>query len=284
LAADPSVTDFQHVSDWLKSLAGNWTQYTVVGSFFLYVLGYLVLRFHLTAMGLGTDLTIVDERYLFAGARFLVYLAATVPVSLVIAYAVWRLWRLLPPRVGRTFVTPAFAIVFSLLTIQLVMRQCFLLGNLLLADDLSRVPPWLASLLVDDTYMLLFFSLLVAACALPIATLLLTREQAVSPIAWGVLAFLAALQVLLLAVNYGYLVVDKTLPRVAAIGDAALPAGTEGWLVWEGQQGVTFFTRDATRRRALITIPKAKIERMEIVGVDPILRRLFANKPRASVP
>ena len=271
------MTDFQHVSDWLKSLAGNWTQYTVVGSFVLYVLGYLVLRFHLTAMGLATDLTIVDERYLFAGARFLVYLAATVPVSLVIAYAVWRLWRLLPPRVGRTFVTPAFAIVFSLLTIQLVMRQCFLLGNLLLADDLSRVPSWLASLLVDDTYMLLFFSLLVAVCALPIATLLLTRQQAVSPIERGVLAFLAALQVLLLAVNYGYLVVDKTLPRVAAIGDAPLPAGTEGWLVWEGQQGVTFFTRDATRRRALITIPKAKIERMEIVGVDPILRRLFAN-------
>jgi hypothetical protein len=278
LAVDPRVASlFNDVADWVKGLAGSWTQYTVVGSFVLYVLGYLVLRFHLTAMGLATDLTIVDERYLFTGARFLVYLAAAVPVSLVIAYLVWRLWRLLPPRVAVLFTTPTFAIVFSLLTIQLVMRQCFLISNLLLADDLSAAPSWLVSLLVDGTYMLLFFSVLVAGCALPIATLIVTREHPVPPLRRGVLAFLAAVQVLLLAVNYGYLVVDKTLPRVATIGDLALPPDTEGWLVWEGEQGVTFLTRDATRRRALITVPKAKIERMEIVGFDPILHRLFAD-------
>ena len=272
------MTDLFHdVSDWFRGLAGSWTQYTVVGSFVLYVLGYLVMRFHLTAMGLATDLTIVDERYLFTGARFLVYIAATVPVSLVIAYAVCQMWRLLPGRMAGTFLTPTFGIIFSLMMIQLVMRQCFLLGNLLLADDLSRAPSWLASLLVDDTYMLMFFSLLVAACALPIATLIVTRGQEGAPVKRGVLAFLDAVQVLLLAVNYGYLVVDKTLPRVAAIADVPLPAGTEGWLVWEGEQGMTFLTRDATRRRVLITVPKAKIERMEVVGFDPILRRLFAS-------
>ena len=273
------MTDLFHdVSGWLKGLAGNWTQYTVVGSFALYVLGYLVVRFHLTAMGLATDLTIVDERYLFTGARFLVYLAATVPVSLVIVYVVWRLWRLLPARVAAVFLTPTFGIVFSLLMIQLVMRQCFLLGNLLLADDLSRAPSWLVSLLVEDTYMLLFISVLVAACVLPIAALIATRGQPVTPDRRGVLAFLATVQVLLLAVNYGYLVVDKTLPRVAGIGAATLPPGTEAWLVWEGQQGVTFLTRDAARRRALITVPKAAVERMEVVGFDPILRRLFVDQ------
>ena len=273
------MTDLIHdVTDWFKGLAGNWTQYTVVGSFVLYVLGYLVLRFHLTAMGLATDLTIVDERYLFTGARFLVYLAATVPVSLVMVYIVWLLWRRLPARIANVFVTPTFGVIFSLLMIQLVMRQCFLIGHLLLADNLSPAPSWLVSLLVDDTYVLLFFSVLVAACALPIGILVLSREHAVSPVTRGVLAFLASVQVLLVAVNYGYLVVDKTLPRVAAIGDAALPDGTEGWLVWEGEQGVTFLTRDTTHRRALITVPKAKIERMEIIGFDPILRRLFVNE------
>ena len=273
------MTDLFHdVTDWFKSLTGNWTQYTVAGSFVLYVLGYLVLRFHLTAMGLATDLTIVDERYVFTGARFFVYLAATVPVSLVIVYVVWKLWRLLPPRAARVFVTPTFGIVFSVLMIQLVMRQCFLIVNLLLADNLSPAPGWLVSLLVDGRYVLLYFSMLVASCALPIAILILTRGERVSPVRRGVLGFLAAVQVLLLAVNYGYLVVDKTLPRVAALGDAALPRGTEGWLVWEGQQGVTFLTRDATRRRALITIPKSKIERMEVVGFDPILRRLFMDQ------
>ena len=253
-------------------------RYTVVGSFVLYVLGYLVLRFHLTALGLATDLTIVDERYLFTGARFLIYLAATVPVSLVIAAIAWQLWRLLPARAAAVFITPTFSIIFSVLIIQLVMRQCFLIGNLLLADDLSRLPSWLVSLLLDDTYVLLYFSVLVAACALPIATLILTRGQAVSPLKRGVLTFLTAIQVLLVAVNYGYLVVDKTLPRVAAMGDTALPSGTDAWLVWEGEKGVTFLTCDANRRRSLITLPKAKIDRTEVVGFDPILRRLFGGR------
>jgi hypothetical protein len=115
----------------------------------------------------------------------------------------------------------------------------------------------------------------VAACVVPIAILIVHRERDVPPVRRGVLACLATVQVLLLAVNYGYLVVDKTLPRVASLGVEALAEGQEGWLVWEGQEGVTFLTRDASKRRALVTLPKAKIERMEIVGFDPILRRLF---------
>jgi hypothetical protein len=272
------VTDlFQDLADRFKSLAGNWAQYTVVGSFVLYALGYLVLRFHLTAMGLATDLTIVDERYLFTGARFLVYMAATIPISIVIAWIVWRIGRLLPLRVSALVSTPTFGIVFSLVMIQLVMRQCFLLGNLLLTDDLSRAPSWLVSLLLDDSYMLLFFSVLVAACCVPIAILIVNRGRRVHPVKRGALACLASVQVLLLAVNYGYLVVDKTLPRVAALGVEVLAEGEEGWLVWEGQEGVTFLKRDAGRRRALVTLPKGKVERMEIVGFDPILRRLFLS-------
>ena len=45
------------------ALGSNWTTYTVVGSFLLYVVGYLALRFHLTAIGIGTDLAVLDERY-----------------------------------------------------------------------------------------------------------------------------------------------------------------------------------------------------------------------------
>jgi hypothetical protein len=249
------MTDLlQDLSARLKGLAGQWTQYTVIGSFVLYVLGYLVLRFHLTAMGIATD-----------------------PISLVVAYVAWRLWRLLPPRVGAFFASPTFGIVFSLVMIQAVMRQCFLIGNLLLVNDLSGVPPWLASLLLDDTYMLLFFSAIVAACAVPLGILVAWRGRGLSPVRRGVLGFLAVVQVLLLAVNYGYLVVDKTLPRVAALGEEPLRDGQEGWLVWEGES-VTFLVRDAaSRRRALVTLPKAKIARMEVVGFDPILRRLFGS-------
>ena len=63
----------------ISALGSNWTKYSVVGSFVLYVFGYLAVRFHLTAIGVGTDLAVLDERYLFAGARFLVYLVSSVP-------------------------------------------------------------------------------------------------------------------------------------------------------------------------------------------------------------
>ena len=46
----------------IKAVGGSWAAYTAVGSFVLYVLGYLALRFHLTALGIGTDLAVLDER------------------------------------------------------------------------------------------------------------------------------------------------------------------------------------------------------------------------------
>ncbi|HEX4947971.1 MAG TPA: hypothetical protein VFZ34_14965, partial [Blastocatellia bacterium] len=57
----------------LKEFAGSWAKYSALGSFALYVVGYLALRFHLTVLGVGTDLAVLDERYVFTGARFLIY-------------------------------------------------------------------------------------------------------------------------------------------------------------------------------------------------------------------
>jgi len=62
----------------VKTLAGYWTKYSVIASFVLYLVGYLALRFHLTAIGIGTDLAVLDERYLFTGARFFLYLLSPV--------------------------------------------------------------------------------------------------------------------------------------------------------------------------------------------------------------
>ena len=69
------------LSDKLKELGANWAVYSALGSFALYLLGYLSLRFHLTVLGVGTDLAVLDERYLFAGTRFLVYVVSSVPLK-----------------------------------------------------------------------------------------------------------------------------------------------------------------------------------------------------------
>lgn len=273
----------------VTALGGAWPKYSVVGSFLLYVVGYLALRFHLTAIGIGTDLAVLDERYLFTGARFLVYLVSSVPNILLVALPAALIVRLasrLLPTATRASVSAwakeptrlaVFGIVFAVIMIQFVMRQCFLFSNLLLAPNLPPEPVWLVALLLDDRLMPLYFSLLVAGCLVSLAILVaLRRPEAEGPPAatTRLLAFLAAVQVLLLPVNYGVLIVDKTLPRVAALGAASLAGKDEAWLVWEGKDGVTFLVRSQDQKR-LVTLPRAQVTRTEILGFDRILPRLF---------
>jgi hypothetical protein len=284
----------QDLNERIKTLAGDWAKYTVVGSFLLYLVGYLSLRFHLTAIGIGTDLAVLDERYLFAGARFFVYLVSSVPnivlVALPLALATWVVFRFLPGSTGarvRAWVAQptrltVFGIVFAVIAIQFVMRQCFVFSDLLLARNLPPEPAWLVKLLLDDRLMPLYFSLLTALCAVPLAILAVLRNtEAQSPsaaLAGALLAFLAAVQILLLPINYGVLIADKALPRVAALGDKPLADGEEAWLVWEGKDGITFLVRSQDRaRRALVTLPRAEVKRTEILGYDRILPKLFGE-------
>jgi len=282
------------LNDRVKALAGDWSKYTLVGSFALYVVGYLVVRFHLTTIGVGTDLAVLDERYLFTGARFLVYLVSAVPslvlVALPVAAIGWGVSRLLPDaaraglraRVMRPRPLAWFGIVFALATIQLVMRQCFLFSDLLLARQLPPEPSWLVALLLDDRRMPLYFSLLVGACAVPLLTLWALRASTPDQLGGfvkGLLAFLAAVQVLLLPVNYGVLIVDKVLPRVTAVGKQPLAPGEVAWLVWEGKEGVTFLVKRAEpNRRSLVTVRRAEVERTEILGFDRIVPTLFGTR------
>jgi len=75
---------WNELSEKAKELAGPWTVSLTLGSVALYLLSYLSLRFHLTTLGVGTDLSILDERYLFAGAKFLVYQVSSVPNAAVV--------------------------------------------------------------------------------------------------------------------------------------------------------------------------------------------------------
>ena len=272
-----------------RKLSNSWASYSVMGSFVLYLCGYLALRFHLTMVGVATDLAVVDERYLFTGARFLVYLTASVPSVLIVVlplFAIgWGATRLLSPavrvRASEWITQPSrlaiFSIVFSVLIIQLVMRQCFLLSNLLLARELPRDPAWLIALLRDDELMPLYFSGLVASCLLTLGILMVLRSARVPAFGLGITAFLAGVQILLLPVNYGVLIVDQTLARVSAIGDEPLANGQTAWLVWEGKDHVTFLLRDATQdRRTLLTVEGSEVKRMEVVGFDRIVPALFA--------
>jgi len=77
----------------ISAILKDWSAYSAVGTFVLYFSGYLALRFHITALGIVTDLSVLDERYLFAGARFFVFFASCLPVFSLIAGVVWLLFR-----------------------------------------------------------------------------------------------------------------------------------------------------------------------------------------------
>jgi hypothetical protein len=143
-------------------------------------------------------------------------------------------------------------------------------------------PAWLVYLLRDDGLMPLYFSALVGTCAVPIAVLAALGNADVrgaSAFGRALLVFLAAVQILLLPINYGVLIVDKTLPRVSALGDKPLAGGDEAWLVWEGKDGVTFLVRkQGGDRRALLTLARADVKQTEIVGFDRIVPTLFGNQ------
>ena len=76
-------TPFDLLRDWLGGVAAKWGMITAIWSFILYGVGYLALRFQLTAFGIGTDLSVLDERYLFEGAKFLLTMVLAIPLAVL---------------------------------------------------------------------------------------------------------------------------------------------------------------------------------------------------------
>jgi hypothetical protein len=282
-------------TEQLGSLAGKWTAYAAFGSFVLYLLGYLTLRFQLSTYGVATNLDIFDEKYLFAGCRFLVYLVSSVPniliIVLVLAAVGYVPYRLVPISVKvrlRRWVSdwcamplrlPLLGVVLAVVLIQFVLRRCFTFGNVLLGKELPD--EWITSvLLASDGKLSLYFSSLVAGMLVTTAILLYvvrrgTATTSASQFFVGVLVFLVAVEFLLLPINYGVLISTQELPRVTGLsGDEKGAEDQRYWLVWDSKDAVTYFVRDSKDQRMLVTIPR-KDARVGIVAYDDIFCVLF---------
>lgn len=266
----------------------RWTLFTAVGSFLLYLFGYLSLRFHLSAFGVATDLSVLDERYLFAGAQFLVYFVTSIPIVLLFVLPIFLILR----RRIRSFVrgwvgsAPRRAVIIGILIsialIQFVIRKCLPFTNLLLRDRLPG-DGWMQAILLDEggAIQSLYFAGLVGAVLALAALLWIAHRQVTRPsLFWsGLLALLIAIQFLMLPVTFGILIGDQDTPRVTTLdGKEPLKAYEEAWRIWEGKDSTTFFVRrwqKGTAERRLVTLDNKKIERTEIVGYDRVLKLLF---------
>jgi hypothetical protein len=282
------------LTEWAKELGKGWAKSSFVVCILLYVVGYLAIRFHLTAIGIGTDLSVFDERYLFAGARFLVYLVSSIPsivlVALPLLLMTWVLHRLCPQSISiktlMFFRQPKLllvvGIVFVVGMIQFVMRQCFILVNLLLGEAMTVMPSWLIYLLIHHDLMPLFFSLLVGACVVSLSFVWALWHAPLPPGLWTaarlLLIGLVVVQILLLPINYGVLIMDMVMPRVATLGSTPLTQGDRAWLVWEGRDGFTFLIEGKNKSgKKLVTMARSDVKRMEILGYDYIMSTLYGK-------
>jgi hypothetical protein len=300
--AQPQLEVSRELTARVKNLFQNWSVYAAIGSFSLYFLGYLSLRFHLMVFGVTTDLQVWDERYLFHGANFLIYLGSLIPSAILlfaVAFVLTCLPYYLAPAALRQRASLAFArwrarcessnrltlagLVLSVLTIQLVMRQCFGLDNLLLAPQLPS-PGWLAALLLDSNLLVFYFIGILAATAVSGALLWAAckRPDPASALLRGLFICTFGVQTLLLPVNYGILVADQQLERVSSIpAQAALNTCQTAWIVWQGKDWTTFLLRDwqaGVEKRSLVAVRYSDIKALDIVSQDSSVRTLFQDR------
>jgi hypothetical protein len=279
----------------IGSLASKWTSYAAFATFLLYLVGYLTLRFQLSTYGVATNLDAFDEKYLFAGCRFVVYLVSALPTVLLltlllaaILYLPYRFWPAASKARAEQWVRnwaahpnrlPLVGILLAVGLIQFVMRNCFVYGSLLLKDKLPE-NEWINHiLLTSGGNRSLYFSGLIAGTLLTLAILLGAMHPpalgtALSRTLVGLLIFLVAVEILLLPVNYGTLIASQSLPRVSEMGEEKLGEGSQAWLVWENKEVLTYFAVQAGNKKVLLTVPR-RDAKVKIVAEDRIFCVLF---------
>jgi hypothetical protein len=292
------------LTEKLGALAGKWIAYAAFWSFLLYLLGYLTLRFQLSTYGVASDLDIFDEKYVFAGCRFLVYLVSAVPniliMIMVLALLGYIPYLLVPTslkeRIGKWLSSwcagplhlPLLGVVFAVILIQFVLRKCFAFGNLLLRKQLPD--EWISSvLLASEGKLALYFSGLLAGTLLTGGVLVYVLQRGtattVASRLWlGLLVFLFAVEFLLLPVNYGVLISTQQLPRVAELTSTEKPAqGQRNWLLWDTKDTATFFVQGSQDERMIVLVPK-KDAKVRVVAYDDIFCVLFGRNGLESRP
>ena len=276
------------------SIAGkvkDFSAYAGVGTFLLYLFGYLALRFHITALGIVTDLGLLDERYFFAGARFVVFLAFCLPIVTMIGVPAVLLAKLVSnrlrpawkKRMASEFRRPAvllwISVVLALIVIQARMTVCLYMLDLPLAARLPG-PPWLDELLTqhDNIYLTFFFiELLLCAAAVcwpVIAASRLPLDSRGLKALFGTAAVLAVLTVLLIPVNFGMVVMPYSMQRTTSIGKAPLAAGQQGWLLFEGKEWMTYFVKSPAGV-SVVAVPVKEIDKIEVKGSDSLFDVLY---------
>jgi hypothetical protein len=279
----------------LENLLSDWKSVSAIGVALLYVVGYLSLRAHITALGIYTEQALLDERYLFAGARAIIYLVSCVCIVLFLAllvglpvYLLWQKWSRVKSKKAEISGSRAtwssrtvalVGIIASVLMIQFVLVQAFTIHDVLLKDP-SPDSGWLPGLLRNEIFLKLqslYFGTMLLAVGFSVFCWIrgqqMPVEDALTRSLYYVLLFLLFVQALLVPYNHGVIVAEKTIPRIDVPQGIDDPGKTKmAWLVWEGKNSITFLVwdlaPDSQPKRSLVTLLRKDVKKVEIKDLD----------------
>jgi hypothetical protein len=302
---------WQQLLQKLNAFSMGWGNYFALGTFLLYVFGYLSLRFHLSMLGIATDYNFISEHYLFAGARFLVFLVvSTIPVMILIVLIIMgcggvlfglvsRLPHRWTPSVknhcvnfekrfqerwNRPLPLALGGILWATLVIQIFMCKVFLLSSLPLATVLPN-DPILSYILIDQERIWFYMLGISAATFMTIAIFFLLNKHSLQTLPEkffrDLLGFLALIQFVMLPINHGILVADKLIPYVTETGSNLLQENEEAWFLWEGNNYTTFLiNHKKTYHRRLVSVPRKDIVKLTVTHYDNLFQIVYGEKEK----
>ncbi|MDX1999958.1 MAG: hypothetical protein SF066_19755 [Thermoanaerobaculia bacterium] len=272
----------------LTGWAANLAMALGTGTGVLHAIGYVSLRFRLRALGVEMDHAMLDERFLFEGARCLLQLLTTVPLLVLLASPVVVLGVLLRrvPGLGRRIdgallrvhgAPPRWLVVggvaWAVLAVQFVMHHVIHFQNLLL-DPVPCDPPWLRSVMLDGSGRLApFYFVGLLALLAPTAFAFFRLPKTGWMAARGLLGLLLFVQVLLLPVHFGIVGAAAPLARIAEVPGE--PATSRVWQAFATDDSAVFLIErpgPPTERR-LVALKSEGLERLEVVGREAVLSR-----------
>jgi hypothetical protein len=140
--------------DALAGFAKAWAGIAALATVTVYALGYLSLRSRHSAFGIDVDLGVFDDRYPFAGARFLAFIlaySASLALPLLVIAVVWRGVRRVRGRLALSSPTWPGGVLRLVLVGLLAFATVTFLKVLLIHDlllDQRRPDDWAAAKLV----------------------------------------------------------------------------------------------------------------------------------------
>ncbi len=244
----------------------------------------------MTVMGVASGLESFDQRYIFAGARFLLYTTTGAPILLMFLLPISPIYPVLSRRLGfwpehfwkwlttgsvRAYV---IGIAVSVVSIEFPMRLCLQFENVLVKSELSG--PGDSLFFVSEWKKLLFLFVLLGSIGVAVAIWRRGVSQADSGNAvWlhYIGLFSIGVQFIFLPINYGTYFDQREVPRVRVTTSAgpALRDHTT-WLIAEGPDDLSFFVWQGQGK--IVSIPKRQITQVEIECYNDLLSVRFNHE------